>query len=187
MLELVSVGFIERVASTSPKVGIGFLEAFAEYLCERLKEESYKSFTDFWKAHEEGTGYLARVEGRPVQVSEGFFVLNECPFAKTLVSYKEKFGELPACFPAIVNGYREDHEEAVIISPFCILHQKFRQLYLDKVKCKDKKPKHVQIACKSPITHEIATCAIKETEKLGIDPKQINTIMKLAYCCYAIK
>jgi len=181
------IDFIVRASRASTEVGIGFLEAFGEYVAEKLKDERYASLQDLYEAHENGDTGLAKLESKPIAMEDGVFVLKECPYREVLMEYKGLRGELPNIFQKITEEYNAAKKAyAPIVSPFCIMHRKVRELYAQKATCGDKRVKLHQIACRSVVDPKKIEVNETNARQYCPDMERLKCVMKLGYCCYAI-
>ncbi len=108
------------------------------------------------------------VEGATTEVQEGVFALAECPFAKTLATFKASCGELPEELSFLVDHANEQGEAWV--SAFCGIHQAFRQARLGD--------SYQQIGCRSGDKVSIAV-----QEFLSDD--EARSLLETSVCLYA--
>lgn len=108
------------------------------------------------------------VEGATTEVQEGIFALPECPFAKTIATYKDCCGELPEELALLADHANEGG--AAWVSAFCGIHQSFRRARLGD--------SYQQIGCRSG-----AKVSIADQEILSDD--EVRSVLETTACVYA--
>jgi len=184
--------FAETVSKGYTGDEIKLLETYASLLGGRIEHETYPSLAAFLKAHLQGRTALAMLEGEPVELHRGFiYVLPRCLYAATVAKYARVDGKLLNTFQKIVEAYNQNRNPVTpIVNPFCIFHDKLRQLYLDKVEFGGRKLKFFVVARKSPwdpkksVLNEVLVKKLRKPIR-----KALEEIMSRYYscCCFIPK
>ena len=111
---------------------------------------------------------IEQVEGAVNEVQDGVFVLPECPFAKTIATYKGCCGPLPEELYGLAE-YANQQGEAWV-SAFCGIHQAFRRARIGD--------SYQQIGCRSGDKVNVAAQDI-------LSEDEVQRILKTSACVYA--
>ena len=184
--------FAEAVSKGYTGDEIKLLETYANLLAGRIENEQYPSLRAFLDAHLQGRTALAMLEGEPVELHRGFiYVLPRCLYAATVAKYARVDEKLLQTFQRIVEVYNKDRKSVTpIVNPFCIFHDRLRQLYLDKVEFGGRKLKFYVVARKSPwdpkksVLNEVLVKKLRKSVR-----KALEEIMSKYYscCCFIPK
>lgn len=184
--------FAESVSKGYTGDEIKLLETYASLLAGRIENERYPSLETFLEAHLQGRTALAMLEGEPVGLHRGFiYVLPRCLYASTTAKYARVDEKLLRTFKRIVDGYNKNRNPVTpIVNPFCIFHDRLRQLYLDKVEFGERKLKFYVVARKSPwdpkksVINEVLAKKLRKPVR-----KALEEIMSKYYscCCFIPK
>jgi len=184
--------FAEAVSKGYTGDDIMLLENYANLLAGRIENEQYPSLEAFLNAHVQGRTALAMLEGEPLELHRGFiYVLPRCLYAATVAKYVRVDEKLLKTFQRVVEGYNKDRKPVTpIVNPFCIFHDRLRQLYLDKVEFGGRKLKFYVVARKSPwdptksVLNEVLVKKLRKPIR-----KALEEIMSKYYscCCFIPK
>ncbi len=162
----------------------GNLVRIAEELASAVTDDlDFASIEEFAKSCEAGENPIAHFEGEIVY-EDGVFRVPRCPFAKAIASFSEVIGAMPECYGDITEAFNKE-AGGTAVSPFCLVHQTFRQLAGEKVKINGKEVQVLQLGCKS--SSGKSAISDEHAEKAGVSRKDIENILSSVACVYSIK
>jgi len=133
VLDIAHVGFLEMIKALIGQSGApstkGTLIRIALAAADKVDNVDYPSIEDFLTAVENVETNISRIEGPAVHIGDGVFGLPKCPFADSIVNYKDVFKGMPEGFAEVTNEF---NREGIVtdkfrvgsgagVSPFCAI------------------------------------------------------------------
>ncbi|MGV9205588.1 MAG: hypothetical protein ACOC44_16370 [Promethearchaeia archaeon] len=112
------------------------------------------------------------------------FILEKCPFLELLDGYKDVAGNLPETFSNITESYNEEGL-GYAVSPFCIIHQTYRDQIAEHIKIDGESVELLQLGCKAA-SGDIKY-APENLEKTSKEELEIEKKLEKRACAYSIQ
>ncbi len=113
--------------------------------------------------------------------NDQLFILEKCPFGKLLAEFIEINQEIPAVLSEIVNIYNSEGI-GYAVSPFCIIHQTFRNEISQHIQINKKPAEFLHLACKAK--SGIINFASENIRSKSLTDDEIKQILETAACIY---
>lgn len=159
---------------------------------QNLPEAEYADLDEWEDAVKAQTHPITRIEG--VAVRDGFiFTLPVCPFAKSIKTYNELYGGLPAEYSTIVEEYNKPGRftgDLMVgygsgVSPFCAIHQPFRSAGGKKITVGGEQIQIIQLGCKGGDGKKVVSEEL--CQNAGVDPETVTEHLDNGMCVYMVK
>jgi len=197
VLDIAHVGFLEMIKALIGQSGApstkGTLIRIALAAADKVDNVDYPSIEDFLTAVENVETNISRIEGPAVHIGDGVFGLPKCPFADSIVNYKDVFKGMPEGFAEVTNEF---NREGIVtdkfrvgsgagVSPFCAIHQPLRSALGNGITIGGKKTVIYQLGCKS--AGGAKGLAQKWINESGHSEELVTKVLDDHMCCYCIK
>lgn len=196
-MDIAHLFFLETIVDAEKTRGAaaakGELIRRAKSVAERVPVQDFDSVEELIKAIDGGLTALTKLEGQAKHQGEHVFTLQHCPFGKSIKTYVDEMGGLPAEYKEITQEFNKAHavnEDLKVgggsaVSPFCCIHQPLRSVVASKLTVKGQPVAAYMLGCKSGKGDKAyAENYLKES---GIDKAQVEKFLDDNMCCYWIK
>lgn len=196
ILDIAHLTLLETIRETIVSMGEpatkGTLMRRAIRIAEQLPEVEYENLDTWETAVSEMNHPLTKIEGL-TERDESIFILPQCPFAQSIATYMELFGQMPEEYSQIVEEYNKPGKftEGLMVghgsgvSPFCAIHQPLRSSAGKKIRVNNEDINVIQLGCKAAngkksISNDLCQIA-------GVDSKIVEKHLDNGMCVYTVK
>lgn len=196
ILDIAHLTLLETIRETIVSMGgpatKGTLMRRAIRIAEQLPEVEYENMDAWETAVNNKTHPLTKVEG-VTKRDESIFILPQCPFAQSIATYMELFGQMPDEYAQIVEEYNRPGKftsdlhvgHGSGVSPFCAIHQPLRSAAGGKIKVDSADIHVIQLGCKAgngkkSISNHLCQIA-------GVNREIVEKHLDNGMCVYTVK